>query len=93
MNFYLFIFNIQKFHDIQVNFWGWGKNDYKPKQKKGKEKEKGEKGKKGKEQKKGKENGKRRKKMVLAHTGKYAQPFGGKNHIFSPGGKNIIFFP
>ena len=32
--------------------WGWGKNYYKPKQKKGKGKEKGEKGKEGKKEKK-----------------------------------------
>ena len=66
------------------------------KEKKGKGKE-GKKKKEGKEKvkKKGEKEGNRKKegkRWFLAHTGKLAKPFLGKNLNFSPGGKNIINF-
>ena len=72
--------------------------------KKGKGKEKREKGKKGrkrrKKEKKGKKKGekkgkrqeKRKKKIVFGSHRKISKTFLGKNHIFSPRGKNIIYF-
>ena len=69
--------------------------------KKGKVKEKGEKGKRGKRARK-----RRKKKKMERKGGKGKEKigfwltqenmqnlFGEKNHIYSPGGKNIIFFP
>ena len=94
--------SLQKLQKNEL-FKGWGKNYYKLKQKKEKGrkkvKEKGrKKGKKGKE-KKEKGKGKRKKgkekegrDVFLLTQDNKPNLFGEKKHIFSPGGKNIIYF-
>ena len=75
---------------------GWGKNDYKPKQKKEKGrkkrkkgKEKKEKGKKGKEkEKKGK---KKKEEMFFCSHRIISQTFLGKKNIFFPQGERILY--
>ena len=97
---YIFLFDPPPGGGAKIwGFEGLGKkNDYKPKQKKEKGrkkrkkgKEKKEKGKKGKEkEKKGK---KKKEEMFFCSHRIISQTFlGKKKHIFSPGGKNIIYF-
>ena len=86
---------LQKFSINDRGVYIFTINNYKPKQKK---KEKGEKGKEKKEKgKKGKKKGekreKRKKKVFDSHREICKTFLGKKLIIFSPGGKNIIFFP
>ena len=81
------------------------KNDFKPKQKKEKGRKKGKEGKEKGKKGKGKEGKRERKRGKRKEIGKKKEKygfwltqenkenlFGKKNHIFSPGGKNIIYF-